>query len=278
MSMGSGFDDYSLIKIAGMTAPEFHFQTEQNPLIAGTTVVRVQPMERIIEVTFGCKADKRQLVNGFFNPFCKGNLTITWNGVTYRIGYVPEKVNIRQDHVYNSLLVTVSLFCADPYFNSLDDYGKNIAERQALVAFPFVMQRHGLVADYRKMKIKVPIHNYGDVDTPIRIEMLARGEVHNPSIILDVSSGGKSLDRQLHISMGGELRDFIMQSGDRLTFDTNPKNISVTLNGEDVLNFTDPSSDFFQVPTGESFIEYRAEAGAASLDVTVFYTPRYLGI
>lgn len=146
----------------------------------------------------------------------------------------------------------------------MSDYGKNIAAKRPLLAFPFVMLKRGLIADYRMFNTEVAIHNNGDVAVGAKVIFRAMGEVINPKITLN---NGKFLRAVV-----------TMKKGDELVFSTDIDDLHVKLNGEDILNKTDAQMNFFQIPPGENIIHYTADEGTSNMQVYVYYTPLYVGV
>jgi len=266
--MGSGHDDFMILPpIEGLTDFPFDVQTTSNPQIYGVTIDYMKPLERKIRVVFRCKAMLRQRMIHFFNPFISGKLTVTWNGVTRWINYVSRPIKINQPRPHNPLTVEVELMCRNPYWNHMDDYGKNIAAVQPLIVFPFVwpVEQAGYITDYKLLNQKVEILNDGDVSTPIRVIFRCKGEVINPRL---------TLNDQEYVRIGTATNPVVMQLGDTVEFDTNPEAIEVLKNGVNIFQFVDPTNTYFQVPPGDNYIEYGADDGVNNLEVFVYLTPR----
>lgn len=264
LEAGTGFEDFKVYALEGMTGLDFDFVTETAPQSPNTRIRQKRPLPRQIELMIYCNGEHRAFLNRFFNPFAQGRLTAEWDGIKRWISYYPKPVSIIQPTVYRQLSVQVTLICAEPYWRDMDDYGKDIAARQPLMAFPFVMGRRGLISEYRILNIDVPIQNGGDVAVGARIVFQARGDMKNPSMTLN----GKEYVRAV----------LDMVRGDVLEFSTDIDDLHVLLNGADVLHRTDIGMSFFQIPMGENMIRYAADEGTHNLRVTVYFTPLYLGL
>jgi len=263
ISVGTGFEDYKIISIEGLTGLEFDFMAAYNPQLPGATIKRTKPLMRQIDVVMDCASALREHVLGFFNPYDEGKLTVTRDGVTKWIRYKCHPVRVVQENIYHDLTLQIRLICEQPYFLDMSDYGKNIAQKRARLAFPFVMLKRGMITDYRILSAEVGIMNNGDVPVPVEVIFRATGPVKGP---------------KLTINKGKFLRaDVAMVGGDEIRFNTNSKGLISALNGVDILNETDPHMSFFQIPRGQSSIEYSADEGTSNLSVHVFYRPQYLG-
>lgn len=265
LQAGTNFKDFKVDEIEGLSGLEFDFQMTNNPQSPNAIITNKKPLPRQINIRIYCKGDLRQFSNGFFNPFTKGKLTVTWGETTRWIEYYPHPVKIVQSTIYQNLEMHITLICPEPYFKSMDDYGKNIANKRSLLAFPFVMlPDRGLISDYRIFNTKVKIQNDGDIEVGAKIIFTAVGFIKNPKLI---------------INDGEFVRAIIdMNKGDSVAFNTDIDNLSAMMNKEDILNQTDPKMSFFQVPPGENVIEYSSDEGTSNMQVYVFYTPQYLGI
>ena len=74
-----------------------------------------------------------------------------------------------------------------------------------------------------------------------------------------------------------------MQGGESIEINTNfgSKSVTGTLNGQtlDYINYAElPGSKFMQLKPGSNPIRYDAEKGLDNLDVTIRYSPQYLGV
>ena len=265
ISAGTGFEDYKIVSVEGLTALEFDFMATYNPQLPGATIKRAKPLMRQIDVVMDCSSALRDHAIGFFNPYDEGRLTVTRGGVTRWIPYKCHPVRVGQDNIYNDLTLQIRLISERPYFLDMSDYGKNIAQKRPLLAFPFVMLRdRGLITDYRILSSEVGIRNDGDVPVSAEIVFRAIGSAKNPVLTLNKKQFLRAVVN--------------MTSGDEVRFNTNPRQLTSTMNGVDILNQTDPHGSFFQIPRGQNIIEYSADEGVSNLSVYVFYRPQYLGV
>ncbi|MDR1210046.1 MAG: phage tail family protein [Clostridiales bacterium] len=251
--------------VEGLTGLDYEFNTRPSYQSPNYTVHSSRPLTREITLDFLSSLPFRQRINGFFNPTMGGKLRVDWGGTRRWIEYLPYPVKIEQPTIHQMLKVRVRLNCPNPYWRDVDDYGKNIALRVPLLAFPFVcLADRGVIADYRLYGVEVPIQNGGDIPVGARVVFQALGKVVNPRI---------TLNHNEYFAI-----ELIMIRGDELIFDSDIDNTLVTLNGENVENQTEPGMTFFQVPRGDSVISFDAEAGRDNMNVTLYFTPQYVGV
>lgn len=264
MLSGTGYSDFRIFDVEGLSGLEFDFVTKQSPQSPNTVINNMKPLPREITLKIRTSRANRQYLNHFFNPFNRGKLTVTWNDAQRWIEYTSHPVLIVQETIYRDITAEVHLFCPEPYWRDMNDYGKNIAQAQALLAFPFVMLSRGVISDYRLFSSKVSIRNAGDVEVGVRVVFTALGNVENPQITLNGAGFIRVVTE--------------MVKGDNITVNTGIDDIYVIKNGENALNYVDVNSTYFQIPTGENTMEYSADDGTANLQVTVYYTPLYINL
>lgn len=273
LEMGSGCPIKLTVMPQGIEAPEYTIHTESNATTDGSSLAGKKVAERVITVFFGIDSVlesnvyREELIH-FFNPKKSYSLTVIY-------GYTQMKIQAElssflfeeQASLWGFLSGEIELLCPFPYFEDLDNFGRNMASITALFSFPlFIPKEKGRAMSYRTLKKEVRLSNGGDVPTGIEIHMIAtRGAVKNPKII--------------KISSGEFIELFLdLKKGDVLKINTNSGKKSITLNGENVFKEKNKMSTFFQIEVGDNLIKYDAEENYTNLDVKLYYTPKYLGV
>jgi hypothetical protein len=265
LSAGTGFPDYRILRADGLTGLGFTYTTTVNPQIPGTDIENMRAEPRYINCEFDCDTDLRERALSFFNPMFVMRLTVEWNGVKRWIEGRIKPVKIATKNIYAKLTLAFEMYCADPMFRDMSDYGKDITFRRGLYAFPFVMlPDRGLIPSYRIIGSEMHVPNPGDMPVPIRVVFKSFTETLNPRITLN-----NDMFIQVNVTM---------QAGDELDISTDPRDIHVKLNGQSILNKTDRLSSFFQIPIGGGLFSYQVGAGYDSVSVVVYYTPQYQGV
>ena len=265
ITAGTDFPDYKILRADGLTGMPYNFTTSVNPQISGVQVNNQRAEARHIDVELDCSNELRERAISFFNPAYPMKLTVEWNGTKRWIAGRAKPVKVVAVNIYKIITLQIELYCSDPYWNDMSNYGKDITRRQPLMAFPFVMlEGRGLISSYRVEGNTVTIRNTGDAPVPIRVVFRANADIINPRI---------TLNEQQFIQINTP-----MHRGDELDINTDPRGIYVKLNGQSALNLSDRNSAYFQLPIGESLFSYQAGAEFDAVSVIVFFTPRYLGV
>ena len=266
---GTEYPDYKIFRAEGLTGLSYGFTTSISPQIPGASIDNRRAEARNINVELDCEHELREHALSFFNPMYVMRLVCEWNGVKRWIAGYVKPVKVIAKNIFGKITLSIELYCPDPYWNDMSNYGKDITFRKALLAFPFVMLRdRGLIASYRIAGNTITVQNTGDVAVPIRVVFKAQGDIANPRITL---TDAQNTTRFIQINTA-------MKRGDTLDISTDPRNIYVKLNGQSVLNRSDRLSTFFQLPVGTSLFSYEAGQEFDSVSVVVYFTPQYLGV
>lgn len=249
----------------GFSGNDYSVNMADNAQYDGGSVAGVKIEPRALHLELLEEFTNRINYLAFFNPKHEGTLTITVEGKSRSIGYYIEKFNVRQENLCNPPVLEIDLICPDPYFYDVDNFGKNIAGKVALYAFPFVwLSNRDIVSDYKVFTDETLIVNRGDVETGLIINFTCTGAVTNPKIEL--------------MNTGEYMRILrTMAAGDTIQFETNTARKNIYVNGEKYTNF-DPSSTFFRLAEGDNILKYGSDSGYESLNVYVYYRAKYLGV
>lgn len=242
------------------------------------TSKRVSSVDRTI--TAECKGDDPEELRSrairFFNPKHSYKVYMTYMGRTRwcegeQIGFKASEGNI-----YKPPSITWTILCANPYLQSVEDFGKDIAEVIGMFGFPwvsFLPEEYGSVPGTNEWAVvsehtfsqSVDVVNDGDVPSGLRVTIRATGDVVNPSIRL-----GEGWIRILTP----------MRQGDRIDFDASSKPPTVKLNGENAMHLVDRESSILnmRIEVGETTIEYDADDGYQNMSATVYWNKQYLGV
>lgn len=273
LEMGSGCPIKLTIAPKGIEAPEYTIHTESNATTDGSSLAGKKVAERIISVFFGIDSilesnTYREEIIRFFNPKYTYSLTVMYGYAQMKISAEVSSL-IFDDHtsLWGFLSGEIELLCPFPYFEDLDNFGRNMASVTALFTFPlFIPKTKGRAMSYRTLKKEVRLSNGGDVPTGIEIHMIAtRGPVKNPKIMK--TSSGEFIELFLDL-----------KKGDVLMINTNSGKKGITLNGANVFKEKNKLSTFFQIDVGMNTIKYDAEENYTNLDVNLYYTPKYIGV
>ena len=277
--MGCGAD-IKIKELNGIESAEYINHTSSNACEDGEKVTGKKVGKRTIDILFGVDATpddtvliRRRLVK-FFNPKYPTTLTINYCYSQGRIQCEIESFNFEeQATLWDTLIGGLTLICPDPYWQALDDFGKNIASTNAQFAWPLAFAKTigehneiGKIFSYKEFSKQVVLSNDGDVETGIVIQFLAKkGEVKNPKII--------------KVSTGEFIEVFCdMKKDDVVEINTNKNKKSVTHNGNRISKDINKLSTYFQLDVGDNIISYEAQENDTNLEVRLYYTPKSLGI
>ncbi len=151
------------------------------------------------------------------------------------------------------------LLCPQPFW--LDSYteSKEIVTWLGGMTFPWILPSGFAM----KGSPIINIVNKGDVETPVRIEF--KGPATNPKIINQTTSEYIQVRRELTY-------------GDVLIITTDFGAKRVKINNQNVFNWIDLDSSFWQLQVGDNIIEYSSDDPVEPATVTINYRNRYIGM
>ena len=283
-------EEIDVTEISGLESSDLDLVLTETALADGSYVEVRKIKKRPISIK-ACyrnnknNASKRSSVIRFFNPKFSGTLYVLFGGAARKIPYEIEGWKfVKQKNLDQRIHVTLDLICPDPYFSSLSDYGRNIANKTAMFAFPwrslpkkaenlknYPEKARGLllggsVMGYRTLREYINLFNDGDCETGIKVVFTAqKGPVKNPKIENESS---------------GEYMRVItdMAKGDQLVVDTSKRHQVIELNGQNAYQKVDRFSTPFQLSVGDNLLKYTADEGQTNLDVNLYFTARYVGV
>lgn len=260
-----------VIDILGIEASSYSINTadsEQDG--ASVTSVKVEPRE--ITITGDIKKDEnesmvRDSLIRFFNPKSVGEMFITRNNISRKIQYRVSSLDFQTNKMYLYNEFTLSLESTEePYFSDAKNSGNYLTLISPQFTFPLAIPAiRGRTMGYRTFKPYLPLINDGDKETGIKIIATAkRGKVDNLKFILN---------NKQYIKVNQTLKQW-----DILEINTNPRQKSVTLNGENIINRIDRNSSFFSLRMGKNILKYECDDGSTNIDIDVQFYRKYLGI
>ena len=205
------------------------------------------------------------------NPELKGTLKYEYSGFTK---IIDVRIDDRPDFYRKTVLLQyeIAFKALNPFWRDETERKEEIASWMGAWEFPTEIDEddaESMIFGYREESVIVDCYNAGDVSTGMRIKFTALGILTTP-ILLNVETG-----------------DFIqinttMQAGDIITVNTEYGNKGAILerNGEtiDCFKDIDVDSTFMELGIGDNIYRYDAESGIDNLEVSIYYTPQYLGV
>lgn len=203
------------------------------------------------------------------NPKYSGRLEYTDGDIQRRIACEIQKAPIiSRDGVFPEF--QIEFYCPNPFWQDITTSKTDVSTENPSFSFPLEIPETGLELSIRTISFITNIYNPGDVATPIKVHLKATATVENP-IITNLSTGeyilikrqfAKGETLEINTEFGNKRVEAVSENGDR----TN------------VFHYIDYNSSFFLIAPGDTQLSYDAEVGNNNLDVSIYYTPRYLGV
>lgn len=263
--------DWGLTSIDGAAAPEYELFTEKSATDDGDTVTGKRVAARDLELEAAVmNTDRNQILRDrakrFFNPKYNYKIYLTYMGTTHWVAAELAAFKAPNDQIDQPQTWSAYFLAANPYWQSVDDFGQDIAAITPRWGFPYMDHpTYGVLVDVANFTRSVIFDYDGDVPAYPTIILTADDAVTNPKIIKD----------DAFVRLIDEL-----VKGDRVEIDTNPRHIRITKNGVNVLAKTDRASKFtaLQMTPGTNTVRYEADYGDNNLHVVIRYNKQYLGV
>lgn len=229
----------------------------------------LQPRNIVIEGRLLKDIDiNRATLIKFFHP--KHDLTLMYtNGdITRYIKCKVEKTAAVSKHNFPNFMV--SLLCPNPWWHG-EEVKKEVALWVGAFEFPLeIPEDTGIEMGYREPSSIVNVFNSSDTAAPLRLEFKALGTVKNPSIVNVETQDLLKIERT-------------MSPGDIITINTQRGSEYVRLNRNGMeSNFFNylslESNPHLSLDEGDNLLRYDAEEFIDNLEVTIYYTPQYVGV
>lgn len=263
--------DWGLTGIDGAAAPKYQLFTEKNATDDGDTVTGKRVAARDLELTAAVMDTRlndvlRDHVKRFFNPKYTYRVYLTYMGTTHWLAAELAAFQAPNTQISEKQTWSAYFLAANPYWQSIDDFGQDIAAITPRWGFPYMDHpTYGVLVDVANFARQVIFDYDGDVPAYPTITITADGAVTNPKIVKD----------------GAFIRLIdTMAAEDTVVIVTNPRGIRVAKNGVNVLNKVDRASNFagLQMQPGTNTVSYEADYGDNNLHVVIRYNKQYLGV
>ena len=263
--------DWGLTAIDGADAPEYELFTEKNGAGDGDTVTGKRVAARDLELQAAVMDSSlndvlRRRAKSFFNPKHTYKVYLTYMGTTYWLAAELSAFSAPSTQICEPQTWSALFLAAEPYWQSVDDFGQDIAAETPRWGFPYMDHpTRGVLVSVYNFEREVVFEYDGDVPAFPTIVLTADGDVTNPKIVKD-GAFVRLIDT--------------LAAGDTVVVTTAPRAIGVTKNGANVLNKIDRASDFsgLQMLPGTNRVRYEADYGDNRLHAVIRYNKQYLGV
>ncbi len=261
--------DIKIIDIQGIEASSYTINTASSEQDGATvTSVKIEPRE--ITISGDIEKNDKELENRdylvrFFNPKQEGEMIITRNDISRKIGYRVSSLDFATNKMYDCIDFTLVLESTEePYFSDAKNSGNYLTLINPQFTFPLTICPTKIMG-YRVFKPVIPLINDGDKETGIEIIVTAkRGKMDNIKLILNDND---------YIKVNVTLEQW-----DELRINTNSRKKCVTLNGINIINKIDRNSTFFDLKIGKNILKYECDNGSSNIDIDVQFYRKYLGV
>ncbi|MBS4171946.1 phage tail family protein [Bacillus sp. FJAT-49736] len=165
--------------------------------------------------------------------------------------------------------VLVQLSAGNPFFLDSEKRKVEIATWLPMLEFPLEISSDGSEIGQRSPSLIVNVLNEGQVETGMTIQFKALGTVINPSLF--------NVNTREYFKINKT-----MTAGEVITVNTyqGKKRLESRLNGitTNIFNFMDYRSKFMQLEVGDNLFRYDADSNVENLEVSIYFTPQYLGV
>lgn len=213
---------------------------------------------------------RRDMVK-ILNPELDGTLYYTYGTFTRKIGArVDGSPTFSRSSLSQEFQIDFS--CLSPFWEQERESLEYIASWHGSWEFPCEIVQsdaESMIFGYRDESVIVDVYNRGDISTGMRVVFRALDEVVNPVLL--------NVDTQEYIKINKT-----MAQGDVITVNTiyGQKGVTLTSGGAEsnAYRYLDVDSTFLQLEIGDNMLRYDATSGSGNLDVTIYYSPLYLGV
>lgn len=261
---------FILTKIEGTGAVSTNIHTQKSPYQDGETYIsndlepRSLPMQiMILAETIEEMMNCRRRISNVFNPkLGPGTLVYEIGNIKREIKAISELAPVLPDSgEFKDVMQPglINLYAPNPLWLDEFEPSEEIVTWIGGLRFPLRLP----TTFSKKGPKKINIVNNGDVETPVKIKF--KGPATNPRIINHTMNEYIQVNRTL-------LQD------DVLVITTEFGNKRVEINGENVFNWIDLGSKFWQLEVGDNIVEYMSDDEVESAAVQISYRNRYIGV
>lgn len=263
--------------VDGLGSPQNEIYTQKSPYQDGVTATHssLGPRNIVLEgkIIDSNRENRRIYRNtllSVFNPKLNGKLIIDFGDTQRQIDCKVEQAPyFSSESGQNHQDFSISLIAPNPYWQDTSTTKEEIAIWRGAFEFPLELFEEGIELGYRELSLIVNVFNSGDVPCGMRIQFKALATVANPSLFNVNTREYFKINRT-------------MEAGEVITVTTHFQNKRVELNKNGVIsnafNWIDLQSTFLQLEPSDNLFRYEAEEGLDNLEVSIYYTPQYLGV
>ena len=139
---------------------------------------RLGHKDRIVKALVGNSKQNavlRQQAINFFKFKHNFKMYVTYMGTTRWCEGSLYKLQVSEGNIYKPVTLQFAILSENPYYKSVDNFGKDIAEIIPMIGFPYMNTSKGMPTGIYNFEKEVNIYNDGDVDTFCKAVFTANG-------------------------------------------------------------------------------------------------------
>lgn len=270
---------FYLINVDGQTSAATDLSTLDMGSTDGDVVNNVKAQPRTVTLDFKVKTGvnveeaKRYLLN-VVKLKKQGTLKWTQNKRTVVLSGIVDSIEMPRWE--NSVALQLSMHCEQPFWEDFEEVANEISHTIGLhyftenpndmLFFPY----EGIpLSEYDITRTRT-VHNDGDVEVGMDIEVIAYDTCTNPIIRSDNGTF-------FGIGDGTGARKVVMNKGDYVKISTHKGRKSITLNGVSILGKVKPLSTWLQLEAGDNVLSIDSEEAVTNnVSFTMTYKRRFV--
>ena len=263
-------DKWQVTNVTGLNPPPAVISTSVIPNFDGERFNASRLDKRNIVISFVINGDvERNRTKLYTTIFPKRYIKVYYKTPlknVYIEGYVES---FECDNFSQKCVGQISIICPKPYFMAAEASTVTFNSVVDLFTFPFSLPKEGIAISEMINTQTNSVINYGSVETGIEIEIEARHNVVDPSI-MNLSTGETMTIRQE------------LNCGDRILIGTNQGNKYVKLDcncvESNLINSMTEDSKWIRLIPGENRFSYSAAYGVENIDLTIKHRDLFGGV
>ncbi len=275
--IGSGYDWVVADKgLSGFGDVSNDIDFEDNATSDGGIITseHLSKKDRSIEAVYKPQTNRavaRKKAISFFKAREFYKVCVTWGmNTVFAIGKI-YKMKCPEVPLDHSLTLDVTFLFPNPYWSSMDDFGKNIASLRGMLGFPYLCSitdgtPKGVTGGLFNFAQEVTLNNDGDAPTRCKVTILCQGGTcENPKILINDE----------YVRVLDTLAD-----GESIEMDFTAQPPTIKKGGINFVGHCDRTSAFQKMilARGDNKIAYDADNGSSHMNVTVYYNKQYEAI
>lgn len=259
---GGGKKGINITRISGISLPENDVNTVRYPNIAGQTVTRSTPMERIITISADVQDEsKKQILNAAKVFSCPGTIYITSFGKTKKIK--ARCMSFEPNKSKGKYIPFTVQFCADnPYFEDIYETKTQICSHKGMLSSPFV-----LGCKFSERMLRNNVVNHGDVAIEPVFEITSvEGAVCPQGIFIKNLTNGGIMRLMTNVA-----------PGEIITVDVKNRKVTSSTRNNIISRLTqDTSLSRFSIDVGVSVVEIFANNAEGEISALCRHNNNYI--